>query len=79
MSEFASLEWLAPMSMGRVLVLEWTCACQPTYYELCQSGGLVYVRRTVKHSGGSEVSETQRVWMKRAYQTWTAVLRGQAR
>ncbi|MEV0384207.1 hypothetical protein [Nonomuraea sp. NPDC050643] len=41
------LTWepLGPGGM-KARVRDYTCDCQPTYYELCQSGGQHFIRRT---------------------------------
>ncbi|MFI6630758.1 hypothetical protein ACIBI7_17960 [Nonomuraea fuscirosea] len=56
-----------------------TCGCSPTSYELCAAAGLAFIRRTVRSSAGTHVSDSP--WLRRAEadQLWTALLEGRAR
>lgn len=56
-----------------------TCGCVPTSYELCEAAGLAFIRRTVRSSAGTHVSESP--WLRRAEadRLWTALLEGWAR
>lgn len=56
-----------------------TCECKPTVYELCVSGGLVFIRRTVRTCDGVNVRETEWLRSARAVELWLALLAGQAR
>ncbi|WP_084964573.1 hypothetical protein [Thermoactinospora rubra] len=72
------LEWLDPRLDGRCRVRDWTCDCRAVYYELCESGGLAFVRRVVQ-GDDRIVAETHRVRIAEAHAIWKAILSGQAR
>ncbi|WP_244302048.1 MULTISPECIES: hypothetical protein [Microbispora] len=55
-----------------------TCECRPTIYELCQAGGLLFVRRT-EREGEVKVHETERLVSARIEPLWTKLLTGEAR
>ncbi|GLW08491.1 hypothetical protein Misp01_36210 [Microtetraspora sp. NBRC 13810] len=61
----------------RVRIKAYTCDCQPTFYELCQAGGLLYIRRTSRERRRVTVHET--VWMvaRDGEQLWTQLITGQ--
>ncbi|WP_205831149.1 MULTISPECIES: hypothetical protein [Microbispora] len=48
-------------------------------YELCVSGGLVFIRRTVRKPAGLSVRETEWLLTARAMELWRRLLAGQAR
>lgn len=56
-----------------------TCGCTPTSYELCEAAGLAFIRRTVRSSAGTHVSESPRLRRAEADKLWTALLAGRAR
>ncbi|GIH75127.1 hypothetical protein [Planobispora longispora] len=62
----------------RVRVRNHTCECQNVVYELCQAGGLSFVRRIYRSDG---VIEHQTTWLRapEAERLWTRILLGQAR
>ncbi|GAA2876000.1 hypothetical protein GCM10010517_37050 [Streptosporangium fragile] len=60
-------------------VIAWTCECQDVFYELCQTGGQAFIRRTVKTGKGRGVRETCRWRVAEAQAMWTALLSGLAR
>lgn len=77
-SSCASLDWHAPRDDGRCRVIAWTCDCRCVYYELCESGGLAFIRR-VTQDRPPTVAETHRVRVPEARTTWQALLTGLAR
>ncbi|GAA2897770.1 hypothetical protein GCM10010517_62870 [Streptosporangium fragile] len=73
------LVWRAPAARSdRVRVREHTCACRVQSYELCASGGLMFIRRTTMRSGKAVVHETDRWPSKQATNVWTLLLSGRA-
>lgn len=73
------IRWLLPTNRSdRVRVRRHTCECRPTVYELCQSGGLLFIRRTNREGGQVEVRETERLIAVRIEPLWTRLLRGEA-
>ncbi|GAB3140925.1 hypothetical protein [Microbispora hainanensis] len=74
------LVWRKPTARCTHLrVRRHTCECQPVVYELCVSGGLVFVRRTVRKPAGLSVRETEWLLTARAMELWQRLLTGQAR
>lgn len=73
--ECEEIEWEAPRRDGRVRVVEWTCDCRRVVYELRRSGGLYYLRRTVR---GERQAESGRVIWTEAHRLWIALLTGRA-
>ncbi|WP_205830312.1 MULTISPECIES: hypothetical protein [unclassified Microbispora] len=65
---------------ARVRVVAHTCDhCSPLAYELCASGGLLFVRRTDRSGGRPETRETERLPDARTRRIWLDLLRGRAR
>jgi hypothetical protein len=62
----------------RVRVRDHTCECLHIVYELCQAGGLHFVRRLYRSDG---VTEHQSDWLgaPEAKRLWLRILLGQAR
>ncbi|MFD8528609.1 hypothetical protein ACFV0L_14460 [Streptosporangium canum] len=78
----ADYEWLmwrdcAPRA-DRVRIREHTCECRTVVYELCQAGGLLFIRRTYR-SDAVLMHESE--WLRTAdgERLWLRVLLGQAR
>ncbi|WP_433214852.1 hypothetical protein [Microtetraspora malaysiensis] len=74
------LAWRAPTARAaRVRVRLHTCECKATLYELCQGGGLMFVRWTVRRADGHVVRETE--WLRAALmeRLWQRILLGEAR
>lgn len=63
----------------RVRVREYTCACMPTFYELCQSGGQFFIRRTRRLRQKMVIHESLWTTHASALATWTDLLNGAAR
>ncbi|MEN3541069.1 hypothetical protein AAH991_38560 [Microbispora sp. ZYX-F-249] len=73
------LQWLAPQRRcTQVRVQRHTCECQPRIYELCQAGGLVFVRRTDRNQAGVEVAETEWLVTARAQELWQKIITGRS-
>ncbi|GAB1821087.1 hypothetical protein HerbRD11066_42510 [Herbidospora sp. RD11066] len=68
------LMWRAPVGDRPPRVIEWTCDCLPTVYELCESGGQAYLRRTSR----GKVEETPRVNVNEGRAIWSDLLAGRA-
>ncbi|GII49972.1 hypothetical protein Psi02_63960 [Planotetraspora silvatica] len=62
----------------RIRVRRHTCDCQPIVYELCQAGGLLFVRRLYR---SDEVLIQESEWLRApdAEQLWMKILSGQMR
>lgn len=74
------INWLKPTARSdRVRVRLHTCECKATIYELCHSGGLVFIRRTIRGPDGSDVHETERLIWVRMEVLWNRLLLGEAR
>ncbi|XVQ87585.1 hypothetical protein ACQP2K_09250 [Microbispora siamensis] len=64
----------------RARVVAHTCDyCSPLAYELCASGGLLFVRRTDRTGKRPEVRETERLPDLRVRRMWMYLLLGRAR
>jgi hypothetical protein len=63
----------------RVKVRAYTCSCRPTFYELCQAGGVLFIRRTRRDGEAIAVEEGGRAVRARAMIVWNQVLEGSAR
>ncbi|MEU7916434.1 hypothetical protein [Microbispora bryophytorum] len=61
-----------------VRVRRHTCDCQPVAYELCQAGGLMFVRR-YDRTDGVLIHESEWLRPPAAEHLWTRILLGQAR
>lgn len=74
------LEWRTPYPMlARARVVAWTCYCRPTVYELCESAGQAYIRRTVHLDQKQEVHETSIRPINETRPIWLGLLSGRAR
>lgn len=64
----------------RVRVVAHTCDyCSPVAYELCASGGLLFIRRTDRTGKTPEVRETERLPDPRVGRMWLDLLLGRVR
>ncbi|MGV9772926.1 hypothetical protein [Streptosporangium sp. NPDC003464] len=63
----------------RVRVKEHTCDCRATFYELCQAGGLMFVRRTHRLRGAVTVHESPWALSRQVEELWLRLLMGSAR
>ncbi|WP_067178677.1 hypothetical protein [Microtetraspora niveoalba] len=74
------IRWLPPAQRSdRVRVRRHTCECKATIYELCHSGGLMFIRRTVRGPDGAHVHESDRLVTARMEVLWLRLLLGEAR
>ncbi|MFF3669869.1 hypothetical protein [Microtetraspora malaysiensis] len=74
------LAWMVPAQRAnKVRVHLHTCECRATIYELCQAGGLRFVRRSVRGEKGVVVRETEWLRAVKAEQLWQRILLGEAR
>jgi hypothetical protein len=78
-SGFQRLTWLASGDVKRVRVVAWTCDCRAVFYELCQAGGMAFIRRTLQRDQCPEVGETHRMRVAQARELWALILSGMAR
>lgn len=74
----AKLDWHPSRWDEQCRVIDWTCPCRSVYYELCQAGGLGFVRR-ITQGEDLAVAETGRVRLAQAHAMWHALLTGLAR
>ncbi|GIH73112.1 hypothetical protein [Sphaerimonospora thailandensis] len=73
------VRWLKPQRRcARVRVKEHTCECKVRIYELCQAGGLFFVRRTDRGRSGQQVMETEWLPSVRAQELWHNIITGRA-
>ena len=74
------IDWRPELSRaGQVRVKEHTCDCRATFYELCQAGGLMFVRRTRRLKGAVDVHESPWVVARVTQALWLRLLMGSAR
>ncbi|MEU0564758.1 hypothetical protein ABZ297_05060 [Nonomuraea sp. NPDC005983] len=74
------VDWGVPVSRcNRVRVREHTCECDSVLFELCQAGGQLFIRRTLRDSGGVTVHESGWLVSAAAMELWRRLLRGEAR
>ncbi|WP_138692065.1 hypothetical protein [Nonomuraea zeae] len=75
-----TLMWepLHPTS-GQIRVRDYTCDCEATSYELCQSGGLYFIRRTRRVNGVELIDECARSRLSKTLIVWGQLLLGSAR
>jgi hypothetical protein len=79
-SEHVRIAWHHPTRRSdRARVRRHTCDCKATIYELCHSGGLLYIRRTVRDMEGYVIRETERLITVRMEDLWNKLILGQAR
>jgi hypothetical protein len=80
-SHCETLAWNAPgeRRRERVRVVRRTCDCETVFFELCQAGGLRFIRRTKRTAETPLVEESDRWPAAEADTTWTALLFGLAR
>ncbi|MEQ4718260.1 hypothetical protein [Nonomuraea sp. B19D2] len=72
-----TMSWIpARLLAERVRVRDYTCACAPTCYELCQSGGEYFIRRSRRIDEEVVIEETHRTIYAKALVAWTRLLDG---
>ncbi len=72
------LDWYPARADGRPRAIAWTCDCRGVYDELCEAGGLGFIRRVAK-VGQGVVAETHRVRVGESHVMWAALLSGMMR
>lgn len=78
-SHCEALLWNAPKDprgKERVRLVTWTCDCGPAFFELCEAGGMRFIRRTQRVRGTLSIKETDRWPPGEADAMWTALLHG---
>ncbi|WP_188194412.1 hypothetical protein [Nonomuraea sp. SYSU D8015] len=71
------LRWDPVRSSGeRIRVVAYTSDCQPTFYELCQAGGLFFIRRTRRTGGRVLIHESARIRRALVIPLWEGLLEG---
>ncbi|GAA1734968.1 hypothetical protein ACBR40_28455 [Nonomuraea sp. AD125B] len=76
---YERLTWQEPDPRNdRFRVRDHTCECQRIVYELCQAGGLHFIRRLYRSDGVTE-HESDRMRAPQAARLWLRILLGQAR
>jgi hypothetical protein len=74
-----SIDWFPDMSSAeRARVREYTCDCQGTYYELCQAGGVRFIRRVRMDGMTSVIHECHRDLPPIIDALWLKLLAGAA-
>ncbi|SEF59371.1 hypothetical protein SAMN05444920_101153 [Nonomuraea solani] len=58
-------------------VRSYTCSCRPTFYELCQSGGTVFIRRTRRIRGEEVIDESSRGRPAKVEAVWRKLMTGE--
>jgi hypothetical protein len=78
-ADYERLVWRDYMPRAdRIRVREHTCACQRITYELCQAGGLLFIRRTYR-SDAVLMHESECLRAADGERLWLRILLGQAR
>ncbi|MGI5269912.1 hypothetical protein ACQEUU_12240 [Nonomuraea sp. CA-218870] len=74
------IEWRpAVPRTERMKVREYTCDCRPVVYELCQAGGVRFIRRISRLDRRSLIEESRRDVAAVIDALWAELLRGEAR
>jgi hypothetical protein len=74
------IRWYVPTRRGgRIKIRERTCECKATVYELCQVGGLAFVRRMIRDQENPLSHESGWLAYARVEKIWYQILTGQAR
>ncbi len=74
------IDWMpATPRTERTRVRDYTCDCGPVVYELCQAGGLRFIRRVSRLNGRLVVEESPRAMAAVVDTLWAELLRGEAR
>ena len=74
---YEPIDWQPPSPRAhRVRVRRHSCECASVVYELCQAGGLMFIRRTVRSPDGDEAHETAWLTSARTVRLWNLLLQG---
>ncbi|WP_203863579.1 hypothetical protein [Planobispora rosea] len=77
---YERIRWVVPVPRtDRIRVRSHTCICREIQFELCEAGGLAFIRRLAPLRGRDVVHETEWTVTTRAVRLWESLLRGQAR
>ena len=80
MERVEEVEWHEETDRGaRTRVRDYTCGCQGVAYELCCSGGLMFVRRLDGRGEPSVVMESAWLVTREAERLWEALMAGLVR
>ncbi|MFG1943504.1 hypothetical protein [Nonomuraea sp. NPDC048826] len=78
-SKAVMIDWLPAVPRAeRTHVRDYTCDCRPVVYELCQAGGLRFIRRTSRLNKRIVVEESPRDVTAVIDTLWGELLRGEA-
>nr|AYP71363.1 hypothetical protein [Nonomuraea sp.] len=73
------IDWdVAVPRADRVRVKDHTCCCRRVYYELCQGGGLRFIRRYTRERKRVIVHESTWLPAAKTNEMWTRLLGGEA-
>jgi hypothetical protein len=76
-SHYEQLIWTVPSNRGSDgRVLRWTCDCEGLFYELRQTGGLRFIRRTRTDQGVVVIEDSEQWRAGIADAQWSALLSG---
>ncbi|GIH98685.1 hypothetical protein [Planobispora takensis] len=79
-AEREQIDWREEQARAaRVRIREHTCDCKATFYELCQAGGLMFIRRTHRGPKSTVVHESPWLLTKETQELWIRLLMGSAR
>jgi hypothetical protein len=74
-----AIDWSPVRSpFEHVRIHKYTCACQAVFYELCQSGGLFFIRRSRRVGDEIRMEESPRLIGARSHDEWDALLAGES-
>ncbi|MEU8103483.1 hypothetical protein AB0C18_07135 [Nonomuraea muscovyensis] len=74
------IDWIPETARtDRVRVRDHTCSCAPVSYELCQAGGLRFIRRTTVQPGDLQIMESPRAHATAVDDLWQLLVAGKAR
>ena len=75
------LVWMKPRVGEKYRVREHTCECKSrgVVYELCISGGLMFIRKIYRDFHSQTVTESERWRTARAKEMWVRLITGQVR
>jgi hypothetical protein len=52
-----AITWTPERPHGQVRVRDYTCECKPVVYELCQSGGVTFIRKMTRKGEEATIEE----------------------
>ncbi|GAA3413753.1 hypothetical protein GCM10018952_31590 [Streptosporangium vulgare] len=78
-SHCEEMTWHPARGDGQARVVRWTCDCDAAFYELCQAGGLRFIRRTTRARNNPSIDESDHWPAGEAEAMWIALLHGLVR